>query len=229
MAAAPWRTWSIEKEDKLAELWQEQRALYDISSSVYHDRILVDDTPAQGGGDSDTENDSDLSSCLEKGSCDAPCENDQPASGPPSSGYPQRRAKNRFQKTDNIELQKIAILSKVADKIANREEKGEYSFGKQVGEELGKIKNPALVLRLKRAIMSQIYDAQESEISVHSVQTHPGFPMSGSYYSPHPTYIPNPPSTASTPAAPPRPLLSQTNYTLMHKLDDTGSNQLQEL
>ncbi|KAK2903647.1 hypothetical protein Q8A67_008360 [Cirrhinus molitorella] len=138
MAAAPRRTWSIEKEDKLAELWQEQRALYDISSSVYHDRILVDDTPAQGGGDSDTENDSDLSSCLEKGSCDAPCENDQPASGPPSSGYPQRRAKNRFQKTDNIELQKIALLSKVADKIANREEKGEYSFGKQSSRSFGR-------------------------------------------------------------------------------------------
>ncbi|KAK2907375.1 hypothetical protein Q8A67_006360 [Cirrhinus molitorella] len=218
MAAAPRRTWSIEKEDKLAELWQEQRALYAISSSVYHNRIvrdgilqrfaeelqlsvndvqtrmatlrtqfgklikekgsgsgfkkptarqqwilqhlqflkpfvlqrpsqssleLVDDTPAQGGGDSDTENDSDLSSCLEKGSCDLPLDH-----------HP---------------------------------------------------------------------------LDIHSVVPRTGFPMSGSYYSPHPTYIPNPPSTASTPAAPPRPLLSQTNYTLMHQLDDTGSNQLQEL
>ncbi|KAL1276757.1 hypothetical protein QQF64_036380 [Cirrhinus molitorella] len=37
------RAWTIEKEDKLAELWQEQRALYDVSSSVYHDRVVRDD------------------------------------------------------------------------------------------------------------------------------------------------------------------------------------------
>lgn len=188
---------------------------------------LEDDTSAQGGADSDMENDTDLLPGLEQSSCDTPCEKEQPASGPPAFGNPSRRAKYRLQKNDNIEQQKLAILNKVADRISNREEKGEYSFGKQVREELGRIKNPALVLRLKRAIMSQIYDAQESEISVHPMQTHPGFPMSGSYFSPHPTYIPNPPSAASTP--PPRPLISQPNYTLMHQLDETGCNQLQEL
>lgn len=184
---------------------------------------LEDDTSAQGGADSDMENDTDLSPGLEQSSCDTPCEKEQPASGPPAFGNPSRRAKYRLQKNDNIEQQKLAILNKVADRISNREEKGEYSFGKQVG----RIKNPVLVLRLKRAIMSQIYDAQESEISVHPMQTHPGFPMSGSYFSPHPTYIPNPPSAASTP--PPRPLIFQPNYTLMHQLDETGCNQLQEL
>lgn len=56
------------------------------------------------------------------------------ASGPPASGYQSRRAKYRSQKNDNIELQKNAILNKVADRISNREDKGEYSFGKQVWE-----------------------------------------------------------------------------------------------
>ncbi|XP_039531204.1 uncharacterized protein LOC120481563 [Pimephales promelas] len=297
--AAPWRMWTIEKQDKLAELWQEQRELYDVSCSLYHDRVVRDDilqriaqelqftvhdvqtrmatlrtqfgklikekasgsgfkqptarqkwivqhlqflkpfllqrpsqssleleenTAALGGEDSEMDNETDLSPGLEQSSCDTPCENDQPASGPPAPGYPLCRAKYRSKKNENIEQQKIAILNKVADRISNREDKGEYSFGKQVGAELGRIKNPALVLRLKRAIMSQIYDAQESEISVPQMQTHPGFPMSGSYYSSHPTYIPPP-----TPTPPPRPLLSQPNYTVVHHVDDTGCNQLQEL
>lgn len=122
---------------------------------------------------------------------------------------------------------KIAILNKVADRIANKEEKGEYSFGKQVGEELGRIKNPALVLRLKRTIMSQIYDAQESEISGHPMPAHPAFRMSGSYYTSHPTHIPNQPATASAP--PSCSLIVQPNYTLRHEVDDTGFNQLQDL
>lgn len=42
-APPPRRIWNIEKEDKLAELWQEQRALYDVSCSVYHDRVVRDD------------------------------------------------------------------------------------------------------------------------------------------------------------------------------------------
>ncbi|RXN24553.1 hypothetical protein ROHU_022161 [Labeo rohita] len=41
--AAPRRIWTVEKEDKLAELWQGQRALYDISRSIYHDRVVRDD------------------------------------------------------------------------------------------------------------------------------------------------------------------------------------------
>ncbi|KAI2647908.1 Pheromone-processing carboxypeptidase KEX1 [Labeo rohita] len=202
--AAPQRIWTVEKEDKLAELWQEQRVLYDISSSIYHDRVVRDDilqrvaqelhlsvndvqtrmamlrtqfgklikekasgsgykqptarqkwilqhlqflkpfvmqrsnqssletTPCvQGGACSDMENDTDPSLSLEQSSCDTPCEEKLPASGKPS-----RSVKYKFQKNDNIEQQKIAILNKVADRIANKEEKGEYSFGKQIGEEL---------------------------------------------------------------------------------------------
>lgn len=75
--------------------------------------------------------------------------------------------------------------------------------------------------------MSQIYDAQESEISDHPMPTHPAFPMSGSYYNSHPTHIPNPPSTASAP--PSHSLILQPNYTLRHEVDDTGFNQLQDL
>ncbi|CAM4529757.1 unnamed protein product [Leuciscus chuanchicus] len=107
--AAPRRIWTIEKEDKLAELCQEQRALYDVSCSVYRDRVVRDDilqqiaqelqltgivyalednTAAQGVEDSDVENEIDLSPGLEQSSCDTPCENDQPASGPPASGPP---------------------------------------------------------------------------------------------------------------------------------------------
>lgn len=77
------------------------------------------------------ENDTDPSLSLEQSSCDTPCEEKLPASGKPS-----RSVKYKFQKNDNIEQQKIAILNKVADRIANKEEKGEYSFGKQIGEEL---------------------------------------------------------------------------------------------
>lgn len=88
---------------------------------------------------------------------DAACGNDLVASEAPASpalvtprhcsAQPLRCARYRSKTNDNnIELQKIAKLSKVAEKTSNREEKGEYSFGKQVAEELDRIKNPTLVL-----------------------------------------------------------------------------------
>ncbi|XP_016328180.1 uncharacterized protein LOC107677691 [Sinocyclocheilus anshuiensis] len=201
------------------------------------------DTAAEEQEEIEMENEIAVSPDLQQSSqqfpfSDAACGNDSPASEAPAStalvtprhcsAQPLRRVRYRSKTNDNnIELQKIAILSKVAEKISNREDKGEYSFGKQVAEELGRIKNPTLVLRLKRSIMSQIYDAQESELSPHPVQSHPGFPMPGNYYSHHSTYLTSPSSSVPKPAPP--PLLSQQAYSFLPQPDDTGCRQLQDL
>lgn len=91
-----------------------------------------------------------------------------------------------LRKMTTLSYKKIAILNKVADQIFNREDKGEYSFGKQVGEQLGRVKNPVLVLRLKHAIISDLRCSGKWTFCASYAN------MSGSFYSPHPTYFPNP-------------------------------------
>lgn len=35
----PWFLWTVQKEERLVELWSEQECLCDVSSHLYHDRV----------------------------------------------------------------------------------------------------------------------------------------------------------------------------------------------
>lgn len=247
-------TWSVEKEDKFIELWQQHDCLYNVSSDRFYDRmekekkwcqiaaalnVSVEDVKIratslrtqfarlvkpQGSGSkkkamtgrqrrilttcdflkkhithrpiedkadqlmkdvlrtqqdsSDSEPDNTaMSQDIDGEASPSPTESSS-VSPPPSPPPPQLTKKQT--KTHNIndkERQKLALLQHILDVFqeTSREPKKdcEDSFGVTVAMELKRIRNPALRNRVKRQIMTLLYDALDSEQVTEPVSYQP--------------------------------------------------------
>lgn len=81
--------------------------------------------------------------------------------GETSSG---RAAKHRGSSENDIELQKLEFLKRMAAKVEAEPTPDTFTtFGNQVASEMRLIQDPALLTSLKRNIMNQIYDTQDAE------------------------------------------------------------------
>lgn len=104
---------------------------------------LEDKTAAQEVEDSDMENEIYLSPGLEQSSCDTPCENDQPPSGPPTSGYPLCWAKYRSKKKKKtMSYKKLQYSTRLQTEFLIERTKGSIPLKNRLGRNLGELKIP---------------------------------------------------------------------------------------
>ncbi|XP_033466660.2 uncharacterized protein LOC117246795 [Epinephelus lanceolatus] len=244
--------WSIEKENRLLQLWQQHNCLYDLSADRFHDRLerekrwaeiasalelpvedvkvratslrtqysrlvkplasgrkkkpitgrqrmilmsceflrkhinhrpieskfdqLIKDSlkTLQDSSDSEPE-DTVLSQDLDGGASSSPTESSSVSPPPPQLANNQTKTPNRTDK----ERQKLALLQHIVDVFqeTSREPQKdcEDAFGVTVAMELKRLRNPALRNRVKRQIMTVLYDALDSEQMTDPYQPHNTF------------------------------------------------------
>lgn len=99
----------------------------------------------------------------------------------------KKRCKEKHTELD-IELQKLATLKQMSSKVlaigAKQRDDPEASFGNQVATELRQIKDISIKTRVKRNIMTLLYDAQDSEINIRSPTSYN--PAAAAMYASHP-------------------------------------------
>lgn len=88
---------------------------------------------------------------------------------PPNTSTKQKK----IHSTDATELEKIKILQQMSTTFQNRSRPaaaadGDTTFGVQVPAELKLITDPVLKTRVKRQIMTALYEAQESTYHPHT-------------------------------------------------------------
>lgn len=116
----------------------------------------------EDSSDSEPENTA-LSQDLDGGASPSPTESSSVSPPPPQLA--RKHSKN--QNSNDMDTQKIALLQHMIDVIqeTSREPQRdcEDSFGVTVAMELKRIRNPTLRNRVKRQIMTILYDALDSE------------------------------------------------------------------
>lgn len=116
----------------------------------------------QDSSDSKPENTA-LSQDFDGGASPSPTDSSSVSPPPPRLVKIQPKTQNR----NDMERQKVALLQHMLDAIQETsrqpERDCEDSFGVTVAMELKRIRNPALRNRVKRQIMTVLYDALDSE------------------------------------------------------------------
>lgn len=136
----------------------------------------------------------------------------------PTSKTSQHTSKkqNKIHSTDEIELEKIKFLQQMSTTFQNRRSQAadaDTTFGVQVTSELKVITDPVLKNRVKRQIMTALYEAQES-----TYHPQPSSLNTYSYPQVQPHHVPPPSQTYTHTQAPPHqynPHLSQTSFQRM--------------